>query len=222
MKKKNFAVIIIIMILLILFSSCANFPPWKTKFFVGKWITPVDNTYFVLEIRKDGTFETKGRKFCNIGTYTILNHEGNSAILKLKSISGLYDVTLLAYRYREGILVKYREYSKMWYSVNTEKAKIIIEKATRYTQNLYELETWYHYYLISFPSLGKTDKDLLQELGKPDNKQSLNNTEQIWFYDKKGEDDYGNIYSYNFFLLENRVTKVEYMTSIKSTGDIRD
>jgi len=110
----------------------------------------------------------------------------------------------------------------MWYSVNTEKAKIIIEKATRYTQNLYELETWYHYYLISFPSLGKTDKDLLQELGKPDNKQSLNNTEQIWFYDKKGEDDYGNIYSYNFFLLENRVTKVEYMTSIKSTGDIRD
>ena len=70
--------------------------------------------------------------------------------------------------------------------------------------------------------LGKTDKDLLQELGKPDNKQSLNNTEQIWFYDKKGEDDYGNIYSYNFFLLENRVTKVEYMTSIKSTGDIRD
>lgn len=213
LRKK--IIILILILLLILLESCANIIPWKTKFYIGKWILPVQNTYYTLEFFKDGTFKTRGRKFCNIGNYILMNHQKNSAIIKLNSASNLFNTTLLVLRYKEGLYIKWASYSQLWYSVKSEKGIRIIELVSKNLKDLYEIETWDHYYLMNFAALNKSEKDLLIELEEPDNINDLGN-QKIYFYKNKGEDEYGNIYNYKFYILSDKVIKVESEISIRS------
>ncbi|GEM_PF-1963642 len=214
--RKSFYKFIIITFILffIIFEGCVNLLPWKTKFYLGKWILPIQNTYFTIEFFKDGTFITRGRKFCNYGTYIVMNHQKNSAVIKVNSTSGLLNTTLLVLRYKEGLYIKWASFSQLWYSIKSEKGIKIVELTTKNIQHIYELETWDHYYLMNFPALNKTKNDLLKELEEPDQIQNRLN-EQIYIYNLKGEDEFGNIYSYRFFLINDTVTKVENEIAVK-------
>ncbi|HPC39177.1 MAG TPA: hypothetical protein PLF21_07685, partial [Exilispira sp.] len=77
------------------------------------------------------------------------------------------------------------------------------------------LETWNHYYLISFSNLGKKEEDLFKELEKPDFIED-NQNQKIFYYKNKGEDEFGNIFSYKFILLNGSVIKVESEISVKA------
>ncbi|MFN3411816.1 MAG: hypothetical protein ACK4YF_06645 [Exilispira sp.] len=214
---KNYMLIFLFLIFIIffLFESCVNMIPWKTKFFIGKWILPLNDTYYTIEFKKDGTFITRGRKFCNLGSYKIMNHEKNSALLKLNSVSENFNTTLLVLRYKEGLYIKLANYSRLWYSIKSEKGKLIIENATKNINNIYQLETWDHYYLISFPALNKKESDLLLELENPDFIENLKN-QKIYYYKTKGEDENGNIYNYKFYILNGTVIRVESEISVKA------
>lgn len=215
LSNKYSKILILILILFFLsFEGCVNLIPWKTNFFLGKWILPLQDTYFTIVFNKDGTFLTRGRKFCNNGTYKVINHQKNSALLKVESISNQFNTTLLVLRYREGLYIKWASFSQLWYSAKSEKGILIIERVKDSIQNLYELETWDHYYLLSFTVLGKRESDLITELEKPDSIQNMGN-EKIYFYENKGEDESGNIYSYKFYILNDVVIRVENELAIK-------
>lgn len=217
-KDKKFFIIILFFILIFIFfiiTGCANLVPWKTKFFIGKWILPLQNTYFTIEFNKDSTFLTRGRRFCNYGTYNIMNLQKNSAIIKVNSISGEFNTSLLVLRYKEGLYIKWANYSQLWYSSKSEKGIMIIQTVSKNIQNIYELETWNHYYLISFSNLGKKEEDLIKELEKPDFIEE-NQNQKIFYYKNKGEDEFGNIFSYKFILLNGSVIKVESEISVKA------
>lgn len=213
-RKRILFFIILILIIFIINSGCANFPPWKTKFFIGKWILPVQNRYYTLEFNKDGTFVTRGRKFCNYGNYIIMNHQKNSALIKVNSMSNQFNTTLLILRYKEGLYIKWANFSQLWYSSKSDKGIMIVQTATKNINNIYELETWDHYYLSSFAALGKNEENLIKELEQPDFIKTENN-QKIYFYKTKGEDESGNIYSYKFYILNSLVIKVESEITIK-------
>ena len=214
-KRISRFLIIALILFFIIFQSCGNLIPWKTKFFLGKWILPVQNTYFSIEFFKDGTFMTRGRKFCNIGNYMVMNHQRNSVLIKLNSVSNLFNTTLLILKYKEGLYIKWASYSQLWYSIKSDKGIKLIEQVTKNLQNIYEIETWDHYYLISFSALNKNKNDLLFELENPDEVQDKLN-QQIFIYKNKGEDEFGNIYNYRFYLLNDVVIKVESEIAVKS------
>ncbi len=165
---------------------------------------------------KDGSFITRGRKFCNYGKYVVLNNEKNSALIKLNSASNLFNTTLLVLKYKHGLYIKWASYSQLWYSIKSEEGLRIIEKFKNNIQNIYEIETWDHYYLISFAALNKSKNDLILELEEPDQIQLLNNQE-IFIYNTKGEDEYANIYNYRFYLLNDIIVKVESEIAVKSS-----
>lgn len=210
-----FIFVFLTFIIFFLFESCVNMIPWKTKFFIGKWILLLNDTYYTIEFKKDGTFVTRGRKFCNLGSYQILNHQKNSALLKLKSVSENFNTTLLVLRYKEGLYIKLANYSRLWYSIKSEKAKLIIENVKKNLNNIYQLETWDHYYLLSFPALNKKESDLILELENPDFIENLK-SQKIYYYKTKGEDENGNIYSYKFYILSGAVIRVESEISVKT------
>jgi hypothetical protein len=91
---------------------------------------------------------------------------------------------------------------------------MIVQTASKNINNIYELETWDHYYLKSFAALNKKEEDLLKELEQPDFVKSDNN-QKIYFYKTKGEDESGNIYSYKFYILNGLVIKVESEIAVK-------
>ena len=213
-KKRILLFIFLIFVIFIINTGCTNIIPWKTKFFIGKWILPVQNIYFTIEFNKDGTFITKGKKFCTYGNYIVLNHQKNSALIKLNSLSDQFNTTLLLLRYKEGLFIKWANFSQLWYSSKSEKGIMIVQTASKNINNIYELETWDHYYLKSFAALNKKEEDLLKELEQPDFVKSDNN-QKIYFYKTKGEDESGNIYSYKFYILNGLVIKVESEIAVK-------
>lgn len=216
-KVKFILLIFLIIFLTFFLFGCSNIFPFKTKFFIGKWILPLKNTYYTIEFKKDGTFITRGRKFCNIGTYIIMNHEKNSALVKINSVSNQFNTTLLVLRYKDALNIKWASYSQIWYSIKSDMGKKIIESTSKIIQNIYELETWDHYYLISFRVLGKKESDLLYELEKPDKIENYGN-QKIYYYKTKGEDEEGNIYSYKFYLQDGIIVNIENFLEIKRSN----
>lgn len=213
-KIKNFiSLVIFINFILVLsfliFSGCNKKIENKL---IGKWYykLPGSNYFNTIEFFKDGKFKKEGYRNSGAGTYQILESKKNFYLLQIDSFSGDFNKIVKVNFKGNTIEMQYDDKTEIWFFQNTEEAKNIMFNAEKIFQHPSQYKSFDHYYLEKFAELQKTVSDLEFELGYPDSISNDENdpTVEIWLYGRYGLDEFGNIYSYQFFVKDKKVIKV--------------
>ena len=209
--NKNLFKKINIFIFIILF-SCSK----KDKNdLLGKWYYKVSGTYYfyTLEFFDNNKFKKEGYRFNDSGIYNIIEKKKNYYLVQFKSKTGDFDKLIKVYIKDKYIELQDEGKNEIWYSQNSEEAKNIMYNAEKNFQHPSQYKSFDHYYLEKFALLNKTVEDLEEELGLPDSISPDENDSliEIWLYGKYGTDEKGNLYSYQFYIKDGKVIKVNFI-----------
>ncbi|MCX8058796.1 MAG: hypothetical protein N3A58_05235 [Spirochaetes bacterium] len=204
--------ILIILIILFVFTNFYSCNKKVENKLIGKWYykLPGSNLFYTIEFFKDGKFRKEGYRYNGAGTFQILEIKKNLYIVQIDSYSDDFDRVVKINFKGNYIEMEYDEKIEQWYFQNTEEAKNIMFNAEKVFQHPSQYKSFDHYYLEKFDELGKSTEDLEFELGYPDSISLDENdsTVEIWLYGRYGIDEFGNIYSYQFFVKNKKVIKV--------------